>query len=275
MVVFLWTKDHYLVAPPPQSTQWQEGNGRRGTLEVSTANNHVQRRNFNRSEPNMDQIKDILQFLNQTATVATFSSTIVDSSTAADAASSTEADETITPTLIPQPESEEPQLTPDEAGRVETIRRLAALGVNISEYIEFLPFLPEWAEVVAQYGNGPKIHGLDTCQRYRDEIPFYERTMAPTGLFNSGTNLLAFLMEDNCEISTGMQRYGGCRLPQRGISWQPPWLVALERRIVSKHFINDQEPTLILFRSCLLSLHIDVDIDIDASLFTAGESTIQ
>ena len=51
-----------------------------------------------------------------------------------------------------------------------------------------------------QYGTGPQILGLDQCQKFQlanrhwvDQI-----VIGPSGLFNSGTNLLSLLVKQNC-----------------------------------------------------------------------------
>jgi hypothetical protein len=245
---FQWSSHHPTTHISGQ--HWRD-NGRRGTLEIPS-NNHNDNNDNNemtstslkrnqtpqqqQQHPQMDQHMNIIveSLINLTTMSATTTASDASAATV-NAAPPSQRQQPLAEALFPSTDATTtadattnttlPQLhlSPASSGRLETIRRLAALGINISEYIELLPFLPPWSSVMAQYGDGPRIHGLETCAAYRKATPIDERTMASTGLFNSGTNLLAFLMEDNCEISPGLQKYGGCRLPQRGISWQPPW----------------------------------------------------
>lgn len=69
--------------------------------------------------------------------------------------------------------------------------------------------LPKWSDIIDFYGP-PKILGLESCQRFRDTIPKGKRQMAASGIFNSGTNLLAALIRSNCNGN-------------QGNSWQVSW----------------------------------------------------
>jgi hypothetical protein len=61
------------------------------------------------------------------------------------------------------------------------------------------------------YGDKPVIHGLETCEHYRNMVkPEEDRSIGPAGLFNTGTNLLFTLLKSNCEIDGN-------------ILWQAPW----------------------------------------------------
>jgi hypothetical protein len=57
--------------------------------------------------------------------------------------------------------------------------------------------LPKWSTILKAYGP-PKIIGLDTCERYRNSVTPASRNLGVAGTFNSGTNLLHSLLEDNC-----------------------------------------------------------------------------
>ena len=48
------------------------------------------------------------------------------------------------------------------------------------------------------YGDSPKIVGLETCETFRQTISPTRSLLAPAGVFNSGTNLLAELLLKNC-----------------------------------------------------------------------------
>ena len=70
--------------------------------------------------------------------------------------------------------------------------------------------LPSWEDITSMYGDKPVIHGLDTCEHYRNMVKPEDRTIGPAGLFNTGTNLIWTLMETNCNIDGK-------------ILWQAPW----------------------------------------------------
>lgn len=63
------------------------------------------------------------------------------------------------------------------------------------------------AELPAVYGKSPRIFGLESCHRYRAEVPLAERKWAIAGMPNTGTNALWHLML-NCNM-TG--------------EWEVPW----------------------------------------------------
>lgn len=58
--------------------------------------------------------------------------------------------------------------------------------------------LPKWSDIVEAYGP-PKIIGLENCEEYREKIASDDRNMGPAGMFNTGTNLLAWLIRNNCK----------------------------------------------------------------------------
>lgn len=71
-------------------------------------------------------------------------------------------------------------------------------GKNISQIDCAL--LPVWQNIVENYGDGPVVHGLDTCEAYRESISNNSHPMLRVaGLFNSGTNAMAALLELNVE----------------------------------------------------------------------------
>mmetsp|Transcript_53471 Transcript_53471/g.143067 ORF Transcript_53471/g.143067 Transcript_53471/m.143067 type:complete len:337 (-) Transcript_53471:26-1036(-) len=63
------------------------------------------------------------------------------------------------------------------------------------------------SELPSVYGKSPRIFGLESCHRYRAEVPVAERKWAIAGMPNSGTNALWHLML-NCD-TTGV--------------WEVPW----------------------------------------------------
>jgi hypothetical protein len=71
--------------------------------------------------------------------------------------------------------------------------------------------LPTLEQLTRQYGNiekWPIITGMDTCERYRQQVKHRRRYAAPAGMFNTGTNALDFHLEHNLQA---MQK------------WQVPW----------------------------------------------------
>jgi len=80
--------------------------------------------------------------------------------------------------------------------------------------------LPSAQEVEALYGPRPIIHGLDTCQAFRDAVLPEDRFIAPAGMFNTGTNLMSEFLQANCAISEKMAKYGKER---KGMRFQVPW----------------------------------------------------
>lgn len=84
----------------------------------------------------------------------------------------------------------------------------AANITSINE--ENAKLLPTWEDIASMYGDKPIIHGLETCEHYRNMVKPEDRTIGPAGLFNTGTNLVWKLMADNCHIDGE-------------ILWQAPW----------------------------------------------------
>lgn len=81
--------------------------------------------------------------------------------------------------------------------------------------------LPTWSTVQRLYGDSPKMYGLDTCERFREITEPSLTFLAMAGTFNSGTNLLASLMIQNCQIDERMKTYGE---KQKGMRWQVKWV---------------------------------------------------
>ena len=109
------------------------------------------------------------------------------------------------------------------------VKILTAANVEIDE--ELAEQLPTWDDIVSMYGDKPIIHGLETCQTYRDTVKPEDRMLGPAGMFNTGTNLLFELMKVNCDIKEARNvpsvdpalpiKY---REPRRnGMRWQAPW----------------------------------------------------
>ena len=58
--------------------------------------------------------------------------------------------------------------------------------------------LPTEDQVSNLYGDGPVVHGLDTCQAYQ-ALREIEPAIRVAGLYNTGTNALEHALNDNIE----------------------------------------------------------------------------
>eukprot|EP00934_Nitzschia_sp_Nitz4_P005119 Nitzschia sp. Nitz4//scaffold243_size29414//1160//2781//NITZ4_008057-RA/size29414-snap-gene-0.0-mRNA-1//1//CDS//3329543834//5109//frame0 len=83
--------------------------------------------------------------------------------------------------------------------------------------------LPTWSQVVVKFGSEPRMIGLETCATFREQVPLPFRHLAPAGMFSTGTNLLADLMQTNC-ILPPPRNHGG-EVPKKGknMDWQANW----------------------------------------------------
>ncbi|KAL7563940.1 hypothetical protein ACA910_017555 [Epithemia clementina (nom. ined.)] len=80
--------------------------------------------------------------------------------------------------------------------------------------------LPTWEYLVQEYGEQPRIIGLETCAQFRNQPYPTEHMVSVAGTFNSGTNLLAQLLWDNCYMVARVRKYGPTT---RGMRWQVPY----------------------------------------------------
>lgn len=76
---------------------------------------------------------------------------------------------------------------------------LKAAGVEMTD--EIRSSLPPISDLVEMYGSEPVIIGLEKCEEFRGKYGPKEAVIAPAGMFNTGTNLLHALLQNNCEIS--------------------------------------------------------------------------
>lgn len=114
----------------------------------------------------------------------------------------------------------------------ETILFLERAGITVdADYLR----LPPWWWIEDQYGEEPVILGLDRCEQFQhmnihqlDDI-----TIAPTGLFNSGTNLLYQLLQLNCHFPNR-----DLTKSYHGRAFQPPWGKHTPREFRGKHTID-------------------------------------
>lgn len=79
--------------------------------------------------------------------------------------------------------------------------------------------LPTWEQVSERLGGDrPFIIGLDRCEEYQSQVSPVERLIGVSGMFATGTNLLADLLVNNC--------YNGPRVEAglgAGVRWQVNW----------------------------------------------------
>jgi hypothetical protein len=89
--------------------------------------------------------------------------------------------------------------------------------------------LPTWGEVKSLYGAEPKIIGLETCAKFRETVPAEDMYIAPAGIFNTGTNLLANNLAQFCKlpkreaVTTHDKTPGHGRKWKAGTMFQVPW----------------------------------------------------
>ena len=124
--------------------------------------------------------------------------------------------------------------------RLETLKRLTRLRIpNLTEQtiiqdISLMDDILPWSDVVARYGRSHKIIGLDTCEAYRKNVPLEQRVIGPAGLFHTGTNWIADLLEATCHMSTsGISK-------KENIVWQVPWGKhnPIEARLIDQYVIS-------------------------------------
>ncbi len=115
----------------------------------------------------------------------------------------------------------------EENSRERIVKILEASGMKMNH--EIIASLPTWGEVKALYGDKPKIVGLEQCSKFRLEIPEVDAYVSPAGLFNTGTNLLAELLQKNCKLPKrkwDRRKHKDVKFPNRMISgmlYQVPW----------------------------------------------------
>eukprot|EP00546_Thalassionema_frauenfeldii_P019668 CAMPEP_0178905336 /NCGR_PEP_ID=MMETSP0786-20121207/6219_1 /TAXON_ID=186022 /ORGANISM="Thalassionema frauenfeldii, Strain CCMP 1798" /LENGTH=375 /DNA_ID=CAMNT_0020576933 /DNA_START=133 /DNA_END=1260 /DNA_ORIENTATION=- len=110
----------------------------------------------------------------------------------------------------------------------KTIQQLRQSGIYNVSVVDH-PRLPPWKLIEHQYGRDPIILGLDQCREFREMNANKEsRLVTPVGLFNSGTNLLADLLELNCKTQSGENKMS---------LFQPPWGKHTPREFRDEHTI--------------------------------------
>jgi hypothetical protein len=110
----------------------------------------------------------------------------------------------------------------DDKGPILEILFQAGIEIENKDAMdqETLDLLPTWTQVQNLYGSEPKIYGLERCEEFRNAVEPTTRFFGIAGTFNTGTNLIADLMEFNCQITERMEVYGE---KSKGVRWQVPW----------------------------------------------------
>lgn len=115
----------------------------------------------------------------------------------------------------------------NESDKEHIIKILKAAGTKITP--EIIEQIPTWTEVKSLYGDKPKIVGLEQCSDYQLQIPKKDAYIGPSGLFNTGTNLLADLLLKNCKLPNRQWdpvKNPTTKFPYRmktGMLYQVPW----------------------------------------------------
>jgi hypothetical protein len=97
--------------------------------------------------------------------------------------------------------------------------------------------IPSWEDIVRNIrrrthgdddddgSGGPIIHGLETCEAFRNITSSdpSQRRIAPSGMFNTGTNYLSVLLEYNCQNPHRVAKFRGNAKRGHGNEWEVPW----------------------------------------------------
>jgi len=108
-----------------------------------------------------------------------------------------------------------------DADKDEIYTILQQAGLSIDDLdIDTKRRLPTWTMVREAYGSEPVIYGLERCSDFTSNVEPSVSFLGIAGTFNSGTNLLAELLIQNCQIRERMALFGE---EQKGMRWQVPW----------------------------------------------------
>jgi hypothetical protein len=91
--------------------------------------------------------------------------------------------------------------TSDASSPLSIMLQKAGLSKISQADLARLPTLAQWTR---QYGNvqsGPVIIGMDSCERYRQQVKQRRRYAAPAGMYNTGTNALFFHLKHNLQAA--------------------------------------------------------------------------
>ena len=76
-----------------------------------------------------------------------------------------------------------------EQGRQHVLNIFQEAGIPLTDEMEAA--LPTWSQVQTVIGKHPYVFGLDSCERFRENVPAVERMLGSAGMFNTGTNLVS------------------------------------------------------------------------------------
>jgi hypothetical protein len=109
----------------------------------------------------------------------------------------------------------------EEEGRRYILDIFHEAGVDLTPDMESQ--LPTWKQVQEVVGDHPHILNLQSCPKFRENVPPLERMLGASGMFNTGTNLVTHLLKQNCEIPERREKYGpGQSKESYGMRWQVP-----------------------------------------------------
>ena len=113
-------------------------------------------------------------------------------------------------------------------------------GVDVNDLDDdTIQALPTWSQIQRLFGPKPIFYGLETCEAFRESTDPTMKFLAVAGTFNTGTNLLAELLIQNCQITERMQVQGN---ESKGMRWQVPWGKHQPAWRRGKHVTDKQVP---------------------------------
>jgi len=86
----------------------------------------------------------------------------------------------------------------DTVSRQPILDLLKQAGLSVDA--DLLHRLPHWSEIKDLYGPKPVIIGMDTCKRFRRQVPARIRHVGVAGQMNCGTNVFSKYLNDNLRI---------------------------------------------------------------------------
>eukprot|EP00934_Nitzschia_sp_Nitz4_P001644 Nitzschia sp. Nitz4//scaffold36_size144017//54578//55865//NITZ4_003085-RA/size144017-processed-gene-0.41-mRNA-1//1//CDS//3329549453//1644//frame0 len=97
------------------------------------------------------------------------------------------------------------------------VQELQRAGISVSNLtVDTLASIPSWSTILSALGgSSPHIIGLDQCQSFQSAFPSGPRYLGVSGMFNSGTNVLSAMLQENCDIGESSE--------DGEVLWQVPW----------------------------------------------------
>jgi hypothetical protein len=94
-------------------------------------------------------------------------------------------------------------------GREKLVKMLLEMYINVTQIDDSVwEQVPVWDDIVKVHGSHPVIYGLDSCEQFRNSVDPMDRRVGIAGMFNTGTNLLAILLQHNCAIPERIKKMG-------------------------------------------------------------------